>query len=214
MLKKLNPLPQFLIDRYRVWKSTSYLNNVNKFKKLASLGQNPKAMVISCSDSRVHVTSIFGADEGEFFIHRNIANLVPPFSPDGELHGTSAAIEYATKELKVRHLIILGHRDCGGIRSGHKLHTNNENPDYIFINKWLSILLPAFKNISKDISEINQINLLEEESIKNSLNNLFTFPNIKEAVEKDTLSVHGLIHDISSGGLKYLNPLTGEFENI
>ena len=214
MIKKLSPLPKFLVDRYKDWKSTSFLDNSNKFKKLASLGQHPQTMVISCSDSRVHVTSIFGADEGEFFIHRNIANLVPPFSPDGKHHGTSAAIEYATKELKVRHLIILGHRDCGGIISGYKLHTKNENPDYVFINKWLSILLPAFDNISKSISKTQQINLLEEESIKNSLNNLLSFPNINEAVENNTLSIHGLIHDIGSGGLKYLNPLTEEFESI
>ncbi len=214
MIKKLRPLPKFLVNRYKDWKSKSYLNNSNKFKKLASLGQSPKAMVISCCDSRVHVTSIFGADEGEFFIHRNIANLVPPYSPDGEHHGTSAAIEYATKELKVRHLIILGHRSCGGIKSGHNLHTNKANKEYVFINKWLSILLPAFNHISKNISQKNQIKLLEEESIKNSLKNLFSFPNIKKAVDNNTLSIHGLIHDIGSGGLKYLNPKTEKFENI
>ena len=214
MIKKLSPLPNFLVNRYKDWKSSSFLKNSNKFKKLASLGQNPKTMVISCCDSRVHVTSIFGADEGEFFIHRNIANLVPPFSPDGEHHGTSAAIEYATKELKVHHLIILGHTGCGGIKSGYNLHTNNTNPEYVFINKWLSIVLPAFKNISKDVSQKKQIQLLEEESIKNSIKNLFSFPNIKKSVEINILSIHGLIHDIGSGGLKYLNPLTEEFEDI
>ncbi len=109
MIKNLSPLPSFLVTRYKNWQSTSYLKNANKFKELASQGQNPSAMIISCCDSRVHVTSIFGADEGEFFIHRNIANLIPPFSLDGQDYGTAAAIEYATKELKVRHLIILGH---------------------------------------------------------------------------------------------------------
>ena len=95
-------------------------------------------MVISCCDSRVHVTSIFGADEGDFFIHRNIANLGTTIcTPDGDHHGTSAAIEYAIKELRVPHLIVLGHTGCGGIKSGHGLHSNNINPDYIFINKWL-----------------------------------------------------------------------------
>ena len=214
MIKKLSPLPNFLVNRYKDWKSSSFLKNSNKFKKLASLGQNPKTMVISCCDSRVHVTSIFGADEGEFFIHRNIANLVPPFSPDGKHHGTSAAIEYATKELKVPHLIILGHTGCGGINSGYDLHNNKINPDYVFINKWLSIIMPAFNNISKNVSQKKQIELLEEESIKNSIKNLFSFPNIKKSVENDILSIHGLIHDIGSGGLKYLNPLTEEFEDI
>lgn len=214
MFKKLAPLPEFLIKRYKVWKSTSYKNNSIKFKELASLGQSPKAMVISCCDSRVHVTSIFGADEGEFFIHRNIANLVPPFSPDGELHGTSAAIEYAIKELKVSYLIVLGHRGCGGIKKGNILNADNANSKYIFINKWLSILKPAFENISKNNSQKDQLKFLEEEGIKISIKNLFSFPEIINAIDNKILSVHGLIHDIGSGELKYLNPVTERFEKI
>jgi len=214
MIKQLKPLPEFLVSRYKKWKSSLYLANVDQFKKLASFGQNPLSMVISCCDSRVHATSIFGADAGEFFIHRNIANLVPPYSPDGENHGTSAAIEYATKELKIQHLIILGHRDCGGIKSGHSLHANDLNPDYEFINKWLSILHPAFNNIEKNVSEKKQIEQLEEESIKISVNNLLSFPYIKKEVEDNNLSIHGLIHDIRSGGLKFLNPITEEFETL
>jgi len=88
------PLPEFLVKRYhgQAW-----------YRRLADEGQRPRAMVISCCDSRVHVTAIFGADQGEFFIHRNIANLVPPYNPDGEYHGTSAAVEYAVNALKVTH---------------------------------------------------------------------------------------------------------------
>jgi carbonic anhydrase len=78
-------------------------------------------MVISCCDSRVHVTSIFGADEGEFFIHRNIANLVPPYNPDGEYHGTSAAVEYAVTSLGVAHIVVLGHSNCGGVKGCHDM---------------------------------------------------------------------------------------------
>ena len=214
MTNKISPLPKFLIDRYKNWKSSEYLKNEVQLRKLSSSGQSPSTMVISCCDSRIHATSIFGADEGEFFIHRNIANLVPPYSPDGENHGTSAAIEYAIKELKVHHLIILGHRDCGGIKSGYSLHSDNTNPDYEFINKWLSILLPAFNNIAKDVSKSKQLELLEEESIKNSIINLFSFPYIKKAVENKNLSIHGLIHNIGSGGLKFLNPITEDFENL
>ena len=214
MIKQLTPLPELLINRYKNWKSSSYLKSEEHFKKLASFGQNPTSMIISCCDARVHATSIFGADAGEFFIHRNIANLVPPYSPDGENHGTSAAIEYATKELKIQHLIVLGHTDCGGIKSGHSLYSNNLNSNYEFINKWLSILLPAFNNISKNVSKTKQIERLEEESIKISLINLFSFPYIKKAVEEKNLSIHGLIHDIASGRLKFLNPLTAEFEDL
>ena len=214
MTNKISPPPKFLIDRYKKWKSNEYLKNELQLKKLASSGQSPSTMVISCCDSRIHATSIFGADEGEFFIHRNIANLVPIYSPDGENHGTSAAIEYAIKELKVQHLIILGHKDCGGIKNGHHIHSNSANPKYEFINKWLSILLPAYNKIQKDISEQKQISQLEQESIKVSINNLFSFPFIKNAIDENSLSIHGLIHDIGSGNLKFLNPVTENFENF
>ena len=214
MINKLSPLPKFLIDRYKNWKSNIYLENAEKLRKLASFGQKPSTMVISCCDSRIHPTSIFRADEGEFFIHRNIANLVPPYSPDGENHGTSAAIEYAIKELKVKHLIILGHKDCGGINYGYHMHSNSVNPNYEFINKWVSIILPAFTKIQKNISRQKQINQLEEESIKVSIENLFNFPFVKKAIEDKSLLIHGLIHDIGSGNLKYLNPVTEDFENF
>ena len=214
MISKISLPPKFLIDRYKKWKSSEYLKNEEHLKKLASSGQSPSTMVISCCDSRIHVTSIFGVDEGEFFIHRNIANLVPPYSPDGENHGTSAAIEYAIKELKVKHLIILGHKDCGGIKYGYNMFSSLLNTDYEFINKWLSILLPAYNKIQKDISKLKQINQFEQESIKASINNLFTFPFIKKATNENNLQIHGLIHDIGSGNLKFLNPETEDFENF
>jgi len=214
MSNKISPPPKFLIDRYKKWKSSEYLKNEVKFRKLASSGQSPSTIVISCCDSRIHATSIFGADEGEFFIHRNIANIVPPYSQDGINYGTSAAIEYAIKELKVNHLIILGHNDCGGIKYGHKVHSDSANSNYEFINKWLSILLPAYKKIQKNVSEQEQINQFEQESIKISINNLFSYPFIKKAVDENNLSIHGFIHDIGSGNLKFLNPVTDDFENF
>ena len=214
MNNKIFPPPKFLIDRYKKWKSSKYLKNEVQLKKLAFSGQNPSTMVISCCDSRIHATSIFGADEGQFFIHRNIANLVPPYSLDGENHGTSAAIEYAIKELKVKHLIILGHKDCGGIKYGHKMHSDSVNTNYVFINKWLSILLPAYNKIQKNVSEQEQKNQLEIESIKVSINNLLSFPFIKKAIDENKLSIHGLIHDIGSGNLQFLNPVTDNFENF
>jgi len=214
MNNKTSLPPKFLMDRYKKWKSSEYLKNEVKLRNLASFGQSPSTMVISCCDSRVHATSIFGADEGEFFIHRNIANLVPPYSPDGENHGTSAAIEYAIKELKVKHLIILGHKDCGGIKYGYNMYSSSTNTNYEFINKWLNILLPVYNNIQKDVSEQKQINQLEQESIKASVNNLFSFPFIKKAIEENSLSIYGLIYDIGSGNLKFLNPVSEDFENF
>ena len=100
MKNNKTPLPKFLKNRYNVWKATSYLQNEKNIKKLAKLGQKPQAMIISCCDSRVNVASIFGAKEGDFFIHRNIANIIPPYESTKTDHSTFAAIEYAIKELK------------------------------------------------------------------------------------------------------------------
>ena len=171
-------------------------------------------MIISCCDSRVHANSIFGAKEGDFFIHRNIANLIPPYTPNGDCHGTSAAIEYGIRELKIPYMIVLGHTGCGGVKNAHKFHTDKKINDYIFLNKWLSIMSPAFNKIPKNNSVKDQIQILEEESIKVSINNLFDFPYIKEKLKNNELSIHGLIHNIGSGELKHLNFLTNKFENI
>ena len=189
----------------------------NWYKKIASEGQNPRAMVISCCDSRIHATSMFGADMGEFFIHRNIANLVPPYNPDGDHHGTSAAVEYALKTLQVAHIIILGHSHCGGIKSGYKLFCSNQiSHESIFVNKWLDILKPAYENISKNINRFDEGNNadLEKESIKFSLNNLTDFPFVKSALNKKELVLHGLWHDIGSGALEALDPISMNFKKI
>jgi len=210
-------LPNYLIKRYKAWKATVYEEKKNWYNKIAIEGQNPQAMVISCCDSRIHATSIFGADSGEFFIHRNIANLVPPYNPDGDHHGTSAALEYALKTLQVSHIIILGHSHCGGIKSGYKLFSSNQiSHESIFVNKWLDILKPAYENISKDINRFDEGNNvdLEKESIKFSLNNLTDFPFVKSALDKKELFLHGLWHDIGSGALEALDPISMEFKKI
>ena len=215
MINYIAPLPKFLINRYKTWKESIFEENKSWYAKIASEDQNPIAMVISCCDSRVHVTSIFGADEGEFFIHRNIANLIPPYKADGDYHGTSAAIEYATIQLNVPHILVLGHSSCGGINSGYHVCANlNKNNDFIFVNKWLSILKPAFNNLPKFESKEKQIRLLEEESIKVSIKNLSDFPNIKNSLKNNSIKIHGLWHDIGSGMLKVLNTTTGKFEKI
>ena len=210
-------LPNHLIKRYQAWKAKVYEENKNWYNKIASEGQNPRAMVISCCDSRIHATSIFGADTGEFFIHRNIANLVPPYNPDGDHHGTSAAVEYALKTLQVSHIIILGHSHCGGIKSGYKLFSSNQiSHESIFVNKWLDILKPAYENISKQINRFDEGNNadLEKESIKFSLNNLTDFPFVKSALNKKELVLHGLWHDIGSGALEALDPISMNFKKI
>ena len=197
-------LPKFLKNRYNIWKASSYVQNEKNIKKLAKLGQKPKAMIISCCDSRVNVSSIFGAKEGDFFIHRNIANIIPPHRSTKTDHSTFAAIEYAIKELKVPNFIVLGHTKCGGIKAGHSQHKKGQNKKYKFINSWLSNLRNAYNNIPKKLSIENQINFLEEENVRVSIYNLLQFPIVKKMVKNKKLSIFGLIYDISSGDIKSL----------
>ena len=213
-LSLLKPLPEYLVQRYHGWKATTFANNKSWYHKLAEDGQHPRAMIISCCDSRVHVTSIFGSDAGEFFIHRNIANLVPPFKEDQDYHGTSAAIEYAVKTLKIPHIIVLGHSTCGGVQSSFDYFSGN-NPnlhnDSNFVASWLEILRPSYEKISSDLSESEKINLLEKSTVLTSIENLTTFPFIKEAIKNETISLHGLWHDIGTGDLMYFDNKLNQF---
>jgi len=155
----VKPLPAYLIQRYHGWFATGFSQNQAWYKRLATEGQRPRAMIISCCDSRVHATSIFGAEQGEFFIHRNIANLVPPYCPDGSQHGTSAAVEYAVTALNVSQLIILGHSNCGGVKGcldmcrGHAPQLEEKTS---FVGRWMDILRPGYEAI-KDYSSEEEI---------------------------------------------------------
>ena len=201
-----DPLPAYLIQRYNGWKATKYVENKVWYKHLAEDGQHPRAMVISCCDSRVHVTAIFGSDTGEFFIHRNVANLVPPFSPDGDYLGTSAAVEYAVTTLKVAHIIVLGHSSCGGV-SGCYHMCAGEAPELeresSFVGRWMDILRPGYERIDHSASKTDQLRELEHAGVLISLENLMSFPFVRDAVENETLSLHGLWNDIGEGNLFY-----------
>ncbi|MDD8023177.1 MAG: carbonic anhydrase [Paracoccaceae bacterium] len=216
MKENVRPLPSYLIQRYQGWKATTYAENRSWYRRLADEGQRPRAMIISCCDSRVHVTSLFGADSGEFFSHRNIANLVPPFNPDGDHHGTSAAIEYAVKALKVAHMIVLGHSQCGGVQGCHAMctgHAPELEEKTSFVGTWLNLLRPGFERV-KDVPQDTQIEALEKESVVISLENLMTFPFVQAALEAGDMTLHGLWHDIGAGNLSQYNPQTGAFEQI
>jgi carbonic anhydrase len=213
----LKPLPDYLVQRYYGWKATTFANSKSWFHKLAEDGQHPRAMIISCCDSRVHVTSIFGSDAGEFFIHRNIANLVPPFKKDEDYHGTSAAIEYAVKSLKIPHIIVLGHSTCGGVKASYDYFSGN-NPslkqDSNFVASWLEILRPSFNSVSNELSDEHKISKLEKEAVLTSVKNLTTFPFIKEALKEGSLSIHGLWHNIGTGELMCYDNKTNDFISV
>lgn len=216
-MNKAKPLPAYLLQRYHGWKATGYADNQSWYRRLAAEGQRPRAMVISCCDSRVHVTSIFGADQGEFFIHRNIANLVPPYQPDGDHHGTSAAVEYAVRVLKVAHLIVLGHSNCGGVQGCIDM-CQGKAPELeakdSFVGRWMDILRPKYEVVA-DIKDANdQLRQLEKHAVMISLENLMTFPWIDELVQAGDLSLHGLWTDIGEGGLEYYSPETKMFQSV
>lgn len=215
-MHRLKPLPSYLQQRYQGWRATTYNENHAWYERLASEGQRPRAMVISCCDSRVHVTSIFGADQGEFFIHRNIANLVPPYEPDGNHHGTSAAVEYAVTVLKVTHLIVMGHSHCGGVKGCLDMckgHAPELEEQHSFVGRWMDILKPKYQDVA-DMEGEAQERRMEQLAVQTSIENLFTYPFVLSAFETGGLSLHGLWLDIGKGVLENYQPATGDFRPV
>jgi carbonic anhydrase len=212
MISGVRPLPGFLIQRFHGWRATTWHENKAWYRRLAQGGQHPRTMVISCCDSRVHVTSIFGADEGEFFIHRNIANLVPPYNPDGEYHGTSAAVEYAVTTLQVAHLVVLGHANCGGVRGCHDMckgHAPELEADTSFVGRWMEMLRPSFLDVAEIADDEERVRALEKAAVVMSLRNLLTFPFVAAAVEAEEMTLHGLWTSMGEGSLEAYDPATG-----
>ena len=216
-MKFVKPLPTYLVQRYHGWKATTFENNHSWYRRLASEGQRPRAMVISCCDSRVHVTAIFGAEQGEFFIHRNVANLVPAYLPDGEPHGTSAAVEYAVTALKVAHIIVLGHSNCGGVKACHDMctgHAPELEKSSSFVGRWMDILRPGFERVKSIADPDDQVASLEREAVMISIENLTTFPFVKQAINENELTLHGLWTDIAEGTLEQFDIKTQNFVQI
>jgi carbonic anhydrase len=216
-MKFVKPLPTYLVQRYHGWKATTFEDNHSWYRRLASEGQRPRAMVISCCDSRVHATAIFGAEQGEFFIHRNVANLVPAYLPDGEPHGTSAAVEYAVMALKVAHIIVLGHSNCGGVKACHDMctgHAPELEKSSSFVGRWMDILRPGFERVKSIADPDDQVASLEREAVMISIENLTTFPFVKQAINENELTLHGLWTDIAEGTLEQFDIKTQNFVQI
>ncbi len=203
-----------LFRRYRLWKISKFNPNKENYKKLETMSQKPIAMIISCCDSRVNVNSIFGGELGDYFIHKNIANIVPKNKLKTDNTGTLSAIEYALKSLKVSQIIVLGHSNCGGIQYGFEIYKNKKiKKDYAYINKWLENLKDPFEKILSTKSKKLDLSLLEKENIKYSINNLLTYPFIKKMVDRKKLKISGLWYEIKSGKLTQIH-YSGKVENI
>lgn len=214
-MQHARPLPEGLIALYRGWQARRTPEDLAAFADAAGRAQAPKAMIITCCDSRVLVSEIFGSGSGDFFIHRNIANLVPPHEPDGRSHGTSAAIEYAVIALRIEHLIVMGHHACGGVRGCHDmlagLAPELDTPTS-FVGTWLRLLKPGYEALAgRGLNYEERIAALEKESVLVSIGNLMTFPFVREGVEAGRLELHGVWKDIRDGGLEAYDPATGAF---
>lgn len=212
----MTQFPSGLTARFHEFKSLRFSKDEASYHQLAEYGQNPEVMVISCADSRVDPEAIFCAKPGDLFVIRNVANLVPPYETSGQYHGVSAALEFAVLNLKVKHIVVMGHSSCGGIKAAVEGNAAKQT-EARFISNWISMLaepklsvLSAYQNADK--TEITD--RLELAAIQLSLKNLRTFPFIKELEDAGSLSLHGCHFRIATGDLAALNEENGEFENV
>lgn len=210
------PFPDHLADRFRRFKFRHFAPNQDHYEELATYGQNPDTMIISCCDSRVDPETIFNAMPGELFVMRNVANLVPPYETGGKFHGVSSAIEFAVMNLRIKHLIVMGHSGCGGIKAALDQHAAIET-EAKFISRWMSMLSDARLSVlaSHQMStQAERVSALEFEGIKSSISNLRSFPFVRELEEKGRLDLCGAHFDISTGNLSVLNHTTGKFYSL
>jgi carbonic anhydrase len=184
-----------------------------RFRELADTGQQPQVMVIGCCDSRVSPGVIFDARPGELFTLRNVANLVPPYSPDERYHGVSAALEFAVQALQVRDIVVLGHERCGGVRAFVEDSAPLSSSD--FIGRWVELLKPAADAVGarEKYSTLNDyLTALEQQSVVAALENLLTFPYVRRRVDRGELGLHAAYFGVATGELSIWDRETGAFK--
>ncbi len=204
--------PQSLTAGYRAFLDGRFAEERLRYEALAKAGQHPEIMVIGCVDSRVSPEVIFNSAPGELLVVRNVANLVPPYEPDHDgdsQHGTSAAIEFGVQALRIKHIVVLGHELCGGIRA----FANEQEPlsPGDFIGRWMSQIAPAAANLGPRCCDDRYLRRLEFASIELSLKNLMTFPWVRALVERGKLTLHGAYFGVGTGRLLVRDP-AGSFE--
>jgi len=202
--------PERLTQGYQAFLQGRFANESSRYRSLGERGQNPDILVIGCCDSRVSPEVIFDAGPGELFVVRNVANLVPPYEPDtSSYHGTSAAIEFAVNALHVKHIVVLGHASCGGIRAFHDQAEPLGAGD--FIGKWMSQIAKMASTLPQQQERCARIKQLELAVVEHSMNNLLTFPCIARRVQTGELTLHCAYFGVATGLLFVRNPQTGEF---
>ena len=191
-----------LITGYQRFRELAWPERKQTFERLAARGQKPETLVICCSDSRVDPQMIFDAGPGEMFVVRNVANLVPPYQPDQKYHGTSAAIEFAVRVLKVKHVVVMGHAQCGGV---HALLEGAPPGAQDFVASWMTIAEPARrKAMAQNLSPAARQRFCEHCCVQLALDNLGSFPFVAERVADGTLRLHGAYFGVATGKLEIM----------
>jgi carbonic anhydrase len=208
------PFPQHLLEGYRTFTSQRLPTEQSRYRELSVRGQSPETMVIGCCDSRVSPEVIFDAGPGELFVMRNVANLVPVYQPDSAAHGVSAALEYAVRVLRVKHIVVLGHAQCGGIRAFiDKIQPLSAGD---FIGKWMAMFIKPGEVVEqRDHESMQDFTVrIEKAAVFRSLENLMTFPFVRSLVAQGELHLHGAYFGVAEGSLSVLDQAAKEFRRV
>src|SRR5215212_9087524 len=210
----LASFPQHLLEGYRTFTAQRLPTEQTRYRDLSERGQSPALLVIGCCDSRVSPEVIFDAGPGELFVVRNVANLVPVYQPDGGPHGVSAALEYAVNVLRVRHVVVLGHAQCGGIKAFIDKIDPLSPGD--FIGRWMAMFIKPGEKVSQREYETRQdfTTRIEKAAVFRSLENLMTFPFVRSRVERGEMELHGAYFGVAEGSLFVLDPEAKEFRGV
>ena len=211
--------PPRLVEGYLGFRHTRFRRERDHYARLAEAGQQPDVLMIACVDSRVAPEMVFDADPGEMLVVRNVANLVPPYQPDAGYHGTSAAIEFAVRNLAVRHVVVVGHASCGGIRAFRQnrsdgLDAAHMEPGGDFVARWMDMIAPATALVCEGVDPLRDQQAMEFAAIRQSLINLRTFPWLADRERAGALALHGAWFDVADGALCVLDEASGGFEAI
>jgi carbonic anhydrase len=205
------PFPPRLVEGYRQFADGRLRHEQDRYRELAEAGQSPEVLVIGCCDSRVSPEVIFDARPGELFVVRNVANIVPPYEPDTHAHGVSAALEFGVAALKVKHIVVLGHARCGGVKAFAEKAEPLSPGD--FIGNWMRLMAPAAEKAGPQdaVPWADYITRLEQANVGNSLDNLKTFPRLRGLIERGEVAVHGAYFGVATGELLIRDEATGKF---
>ncbi len=204
-----------LIEGHKTFQDNKTVQIEQELKDLVQYGQNPELLLVACSDSRVNPDIFFNTQAGDIFTLRNVGNFVPPYKHDADFHGSAAAIEYAVAVLKVKHIIICGHSNCGACQSLYE-----DIPDtnsLVHVKTWLNLGQKAKQrtlNEKKFKTKKEMYTETEKNSIINQLENLLSYPDVEKFLKKGTLEIHGWYYDIASGNIDYYDKEEEKFKPL